>query len=158
MDDIKERKEAARNEVAESTIANEAKAALLICNILDIALRDIDWRIRKIHAKHGLKARPNGSDLITGMANYSKAVRNALYWFERNAERYIMDSTMNSYGVDSYDWFRESANEIAQLILLTTDRCNGKENANLSKVFDLLKSMPTQGWFTDEDINRFQLK
>lgn len=67
-------------EIDDSSIIYESVAATLICNALDVMLRDMDNRIRAIYRKHGLNAKPADTEnILTGMARYSKAVHNALY-------------------------------------------------------------------------------
>lgn len=158
MKEFKSRRDAAFEEIANSSIITQVKTALLMCNSIDVILRNADRRMRATYNKYGLNVKPSGGDILTGMANYCRQVRNACYAFEKDIEPHIVRSTYDSYGVDSYDWFRASANEVAQLVLKTTDRCNGQNNDNLEKVFAFLDSLPSQGLFSDEDIKRFTLK
>lgn len=144
--------------IEDSSIIDEMVAATLMCNSLDVMLRDIDNRIRAIYRKYGLNAKPADTEnVLTGMARYSKAVHNALYWFERDVEQRITDCTFGSAGgVKSYDEFRYSANELCQLILLAVDR--GKHDGAMAKIFNYLHKLKKGDRFSQEDIDRFFLK
>lgn len=145
-------------EIEEGSIIYESVAATLMCNSLDVILRDIDNRIRAIYRKHGINAKPADTEnIITGMSRYSKAVHNALYWFERDIEPRITDCTFGSAGgVKSYDDFRYSANELVQIVLLCIDR--GQYDGAMAKIFRYLDRLKKGTRFSDEDIERFVLK
>lgn len=145
-------------EIEASTILTEMVACSLICNGLDIMLRDVDKRIRAIYRNHGLnvKVEEDESNIITGMSRYSKAVHNALYWFERDVEKYITDCTFASTGVVSYDDFKMSANELDRFVLMLIDR--GKHDGAMQKIFGYLSKLKDGGRFTQEDYDRFILK
>lgn len=145
-------------EIEQSSIIFESIAATLMCNALDVMLRDMDNRIRAIYRKYGLNAQPADTEnILTGMARYSKAVHNALYWFERDVEKRITDCTFaSSGGVKSYDDFRYSANELCQLILLCIDR--GQYDGAMEKIFRYLNRLKKGTRFSDEDVERFVLK
>lgn len=144
-------------EMEAGTVLNEMVACALMCNGLDIMLRDVDKRIRDIYRKWGLNVRPaDDSNIITGMSRYSKAVHNALYWFERDVDTYITDCTFNSTGVVSYDDFKMSANELDRFVLLMIDR--GKHDGAMQKIFNYLNRLKKGERFTEEDFNRFILK
>ncbi len=153
--------QALRDEIGKAmesgTILNEMVACALICNGLDIMLRDVDKRIRAIYKVHGLTVKPaDDSNIITGMARYSKAVHNALYWFERDVESYITDCTFNSTGVVSYDDFKMSANELDRFVLMLIDR--GKHDGAMQKIFNYLNRLKKGERFTEEDFKRFIIK
>lgn len=147
-------------DVSKSSILPETKIALLMCSATNIMLNDIDRELRKKYILNGINAKCNyeSDNILTGMANYCKAVRTAMYWFERDTEKRIADATFGSYGVESFDWFMASANEIAQIVMLVVDRCTGKDNTALEKVKAFLKGMDGAGYFSDEDIERFKLR
>ncbi len=145
-------------EIESSTILSEMVACTLMCNSLDIMLRDVDKRIRAIYRNHGLnvKVSDDESNIISGMSRYSKAVHNALYWFERDVEKYITDCTFESTGVVSYDDFKMSANELDRFVLMLIDR--GKHDGAMQKIFAYLSKLKDGGRFTKEDYDRFILK
>lgn len=144
-------------DIEESTITTEMVAATLLCNSLDMFLRDIDSRIRMIYRSHGMNVKVASDDnILSGMARYSKAVHNALYWFEREVEPRITDATFDSTGLAAYEDFRYSANEICRLIMMVIDR--GKHENAMVEIFDFLSSMKAGDRFTEEDFERFFLK
>lgn len=145
------------NEISESTITTEMIACTLLCNSLDIFIRDVDTRIRAIYRKHGMNVKiAAGDNIITGMSRYSKAVHNALYWYERDVEPRITDATFNTTGLAAYDDFRYSANEICRLIMMVIDR--GKHENAMVQMFDFLQAMKPGDRFTEEDFDRFFMK
>lgn len=145
------------DEIEEGSIIYEMVAATLLCNSLDMMLRDVDNRIRAIYRRHGLNAKPAASDnVITGMSRYSKAVHSALYWFERDIEPRIEACTFESSGLKAYEDFRLSANELCRFILLMVDR--GKIDGAMEKIFKFMENLEKGDRFTDEDLNRFIMK
>lgn len=144
-------------DISKSTITTEMVAATLLCNSLDMFLRDIDSRIRMIYRQHGMNVKvASDENILSGMARYSKAVHNALYWFEREVEPRITDATFDSTGLAAYEDFRYSANEICRLIMMVIDR--GKHENAMVEIFDFLSSMKAGDRFTEEDFERFFLK
>ena len=90
------------------------------------------------------------------MARYSKAVKNALYWFGRDIEPRITDCTFDSSGVVAYDDFKCSANELCRFVLMLVDR--GKNDGAMEKIFKYLMRLKAGDRFTTDDFNRFYLK
>mgnify|MGYP004552722701 CR=1 FL=1 len=144
-------------ELDASTIPTEMVTAALICNALDLILRDVDKRIRTVYRNHGLNVKvTDNENILTGMSRYSKAVHNALYWFERDIEPRVVDCTFNSSGVIAYDDFKCSANELCRFIFMLVDR--GKIDGAMEKIFKYLMRLKAGDRFTVDDFNRFYLK
>nr|DAH79203.1 MAG TPA: hypothetical protein [Caudoviricetes sp.] len=145
-------------EIEDSSISNEVVTATLMSNALDIMLRDIDKRIVAIYRANGIKAEAlNGDHILTGMARYSKAIKTALYWFERDIEPRVTECTFGSDGgIKAYDDFRYSANEVCQLIMLAVDR--GKIDGAMERIFKYMTRLKQGGRFSKEDIERFIMK
>lgn len=57
---------------------------------------------------------------------------------------------------EAYDGFAEDSNELCRLFLLYLDRTAKTERWR--DVFALLRRMPSQGLFKDEDFTRFKMK
>lgn len=110
--------------VSESKIPDMVKLAMLMSNALEILLEHIDMDIRSELRAMGLKYSPSNADgdILKGMRNYSDKVKAAMYWFERDLQKFITDSTLGTYGVESFDMFNHSSAEVVQLLMLCVDR------------------------------------
>lgn len=71
-------------------------------------------------------------------------------------EKLEKDYTNNLIGSE-YDIMIRDALETLRLVLYYGDRC-GSSAENRDKIFELLKSMPSAGIISEEDINRFNMR
>lgn len=142
--------------IDESTISSEASSCALMAEALSIMLEDIDRRMRNIYASHGIVTKSDGTDILTGMARYCNAVRLAMGEYERSMRGKFEELTFGYGGVESYDGFRRSANDVARLVMKLCDK--GKAEGVLSKIEKYIDRFKEQSRFTKEDYQRFILK
>mgnify|MGYP006992610064 FL=1 len=144
--------------VSESKIPDMVKLAMLMSNALEILLEHIDMDIRSELRAMGLKYSPSNADgdILKGMRNYSDKVKAAMYWFERDLQKFITDSTLGTYGVESFDMFNHSSAEVVQLLMLCVDR--GATDGAMAKVFRAISRLKKGFRFGDEDIAKFDFK
>lgn len=144
--------------VSESKIPDMVKLAMLMSNALEILLEHIDMDIRSELRAMGLKYSPSNADgdILKGMRNYSDKVKAAMYWFERDLQKFITDSTLGTYGVESFDMFNHSSAEVVQLLMLCVDR--GATDGAMAKVFRAISRLKKGSRFGDEDIAKFDFK
>lgn len=144
--------------VSESRIPDMVKLGMLMANALAILTEHIDMDIRGELRAMGLRCAPSNSegDIIRGLKNYSEKVKAAMYWFDRDLQKFITDCTLGSYGVDTYDKFNHSACEVVQLLMLCVDR--GELDGGMEKVFRSLARLKKGARFSDEDIAKFDFK
>ena len=90
------------------------------------------------------------------MKNYSEKVKAAMYWFERDLQKFITDCTLQSYGVKAFDDFNHSSAEIIQILMLCVDR--GEIEGGMEKVFRALRRLKKGTRFSDNDIAKFNFK
>ena len=155
--DRQERMTAIEEEIDSGSIVTEMVVATLMCNSLDIILRNVDSRIRAVYRKYGFTAKvADNENVLTGMKRYSEAVHNALYWFGRDTEKRIESCTFDSSGVVAYDDFKCSANELARFCMLLVDR--GKADGAMKKIFEFMLGLEPGGRFSQEDIDRYILR
>lgn len=154
----KEQGKAINEELSQSTISNEMATVLLIADAMDMMLRDVDRRIRAVYAGHGVNVSgTSGKDnILTGMARYCRAARNASYWYFRDVEPRVSDGTFGSYGAQSYDNFNVAASELARAMMMIVDR--GQRDEQMGRIFDFIAGLESSGRFTHEDIERLIVK
>ena len=92
-------------------------------------------------------------DIIKGLKNYSEKANAAMYWFGRDLQHFIDDSTFGSYGADAFDKFNHSSAEVIQLLMLIVDR--GGRDDGMEKIFRALHRLKKGTRFSDEDIAKF---
>ena len=145
-----------RAKALENRRANER--AMLMANSLNLLTVQIDRMIRAEMSAMGIpcKASNTDGDIIRGLRNYSEKAKAAMYWFERDLQNFITDSTFGSYGVKAYDDFNHSSAEVIQLVLLAIDR--GEADRGMEKVFRALHRLKAGTRFGDEDIDKFNFK
>lgn len=147
-----------RREIAESSIPDEMKAMFLLATATATMGAVTERRIRNVFGRHGMTAREN--TILKGFADYCKAQRQAAWLFLNRVDSHIIDATFErerTEGAKEYDAFSEDANELCRLLLLYIDRCASSAEG-YSKVFKLLRTLPSTGIFSDDDVARYKLK
>lgn len=154
----KDLRKKAWQKVSDSKIPDLVKLGMVTANALEILIEHIDRDIRAEIRSMGLKCSTTNADgdIIRGMKNYSEKVKAAMYWFERDLQKFITDCTLQSYGVKAFDDFNHSSTEIIQILMLCVDR--GEVEGGMEKVFRGLKRLKKGTRFSDEDIARFDFK
>lgn len=144
--------------VHESKIPDLVKLGMVTANALEILIEHIDRDIRAEIRSMGLKCSPTNADgdIIRGMKNYSEKAKAAMYWFERDLQKFITDCTLESYGVKAFDDFNHSSAEIIQILMLCVDR--GEIEGGMEKVLRALHRLKKGTRFSDNDIARFDFK
>ena len=154
-----------REDIGNSTIPDMLKVVYLMASATELLSQQSFLRIKAVFARHGFVAREN--DLLSGINQYCKLIRQASYQFFERIDPQILDATWG-IGRDednpdapgnssALDGFNEDANEICRLVLLYIDR-TARDNEAFSKVFKTLRKLPSTGMFNDEDIARFKMK
>lgn len=156
---------AADNELHSTTIPNEIKLMIQMANSTFVVVNDVFSRIKGVYAKHGFRP-TNDNEILTGLNDFCKSVRQAGYHFFNKIDPLITDATFyggseddaddGMTGSQRYDAFNGAANIGVRLLMLYADRVANDET--YSKLFRTLRQMPTRGIFTDEDIARFTNK
>lgn len=141
--------------ITASKIPDLVKTAMLMANSLNLLTVQIDRMIRAEMCAMGLpcKASNSDGDIIRGLRNYSEKAKAAMYWFERDLQNFITDSTFGTFGVKAYDDFNHSSAEVIQLLLLAIDR--GEVDGGMVKVFRAMHRLKAGKRFSDEDIEKF---
>lgn len=154
----KDLRKKAWQKVSDSKIPDLVKLGMVTANALEILIEHIDRDIRAEIRSMGLKCSPTNADgdIIRGMKNYSEKAKAAMYWFERDLQKFITDCTLQSYGVKAFDDFNHSSAEVIQLLMLCVDR--GEVDGGMEKVFRSLQRLKKGTRFSDEDIARFDFK
>lgn len=154
----KELRDRAWKRIDESGVPDMVKLATLMATALSTLTEHIDIDIRSQLRALGMKCTPTNSegDIIRGLRNYSEKVKAAMYWFDRDLQKFITDCTLGTYGVDAYDKFSHSACEVVQLLMLCVDR--GEVDRGMEKVFRSLRRLKRGTRFSDEDIAKFDFK
>lgn len=155
---LKQIRDKAWQRISGSKIPDLVKTAMLMANSLNLLTVQIDRMIRAEMSAMGIpcKASNTDGDIIRGLRNYSEKAKAAMYWFERDLQNFITDSTFGSYGVKAYDDFNHSSAEVIQLVLLAIDR--GEADRGMEKVFRALHRLKAGTRFGDEDIDKFNFK
>lgn len=154
-----------RADIDNSTIPDMLKVVYLMASATELLSQQSFLRIKAVFARHGFVTREN--DLLSGINQYCKLIRQASYQFFERIDPQILDSTWG-LGRDennpdapgnssALDGFNEDANEICRLVLLYIDR-TARNNDAFSKVFKTLRTLPSSGIINDEDIARFKMK
>lgn len=154
----KELRDKAWKRIDESKIPDLVKLAMLTANALSILTERIDVMIRGEMRAMGVSCKSSNAegDIIKGLKNYSEKIKAAMYWFERDLQKFITDSTFGTYGAASWDMFMHSSAEVIQLLMLCVDR--GEVAEGMEKVFRSLHRLKAGTRFSDEDINKFDFK
>ena len=146
-------------DIDHSSIPEELKVVYLMANATDIMVNQSFERIKDVFRKNGVIIKEN--ELLTGINEYCKMVKRAIFHFAERIEPQIIDATWGANEGDnraaSLDGFNEDANEVARLVMLYIDRCS-RNNENYEKVFDTLGGLPSANIFSDEDISKYKLK
>lgn len=154
----KEQQENIRREIGQSSIPEEMKLMFLLATAAATMGSVTERRIRNVFKRHGLTAREN--TILKGFADYCTAQKRAAWLFLNRCDNNIIDATFSREGADgtgAYDAFAADANELCRLLLLYVDRC-ASSSEGYAKVFKLLRTLPTSGVFSDEDVARYKLK
>ena len=152
--------------IGKSTIPEEMKVMYLMADATQTLVEHVYSRVSGVFQRHGYKTGEN--ELLTGLNDYCKAVRQAGYHFYNRVEPQISSATWgigrddenpNAGGgyVQAYDRFHEDANEVVRLVMLYIDR-TARNNEGFAKVFKTLRQLSSNGIFKDEDISYFKMK
>lgn len=138
----------ARGRIRSSTIPDLVKLAMLMANSLSTLSERIDVMIRAEMRAMGLNCKSSNADgdIIKGLKNYSEKANAAMYWFGRDLQHFIDDSTFGSYGADAFDKFSHSSAEVV-------DR--GGRDDGMEKIYRALRRLKKGTRFSDEDIAKF---
>ena len=154
---------AADKELHSTSIPNEIKLMVQMANSTFAVVEDVFSRIKGVYAKHGFRP-TNDNEILKGLTDFCKCIKQAEYHFFNRVEPLIVDATF--YGGDDdvdgmtgsqrYDSFNGAANIAIRLLMLYADRICDEDS--YGKLFKTLRQMPTRGIFSDEDIARFTNK
>lgn len=150
---------AADEEIHSSSIPSEIKLMIQMANSCQVVVEDVFNRIKGVYAKHGFRP-TNDNEILKGLTDYCKCVRQAGWHFFNKIDPLITDATFYS-GDDEdgmtpsqrYDAFNGAANVGVRLLMLYADRIFDEDT--YGKLFKFLRQMPTRGIFSDSDIARF---
>lgn len=150
---------AADKEIHASSIPSEIKLMVQMANSCQVVVEDVFNRIKGVYAKHGFRP-TNDNEILKGLTDYCKSVKQAGYHFFNRIDPLITDATFYS-GDDEdgmtpaqrYDAFNGAANIGVRLLMLYADRICDEES--FGKLFKTLRQMPTRNIFSDSDIARF---
>lgn len=142
-----------KEKIDKSSIPDEVKLMYIVACACQYIVEHCDSRIRNVFANCGVKTK--GNDLLSGLNDYSKAVKMASARFYDRIEGQIIGATSEIGGPGSYDGFNGDATELVRLMMLYVDR-TARSRDKAGKVFALLGDMPSLGLFTEEDINHFK--
>ena len=151
----KEKKARIRQYIDASSIPEELKVLYMMAKSTDTICAQSFNRIKSVYQMHGVTVKEN--PLLSGITDYCDLIQRATFKFFQRIEPQISDSTWGSNGAEAYDAFADDANEIARLIMLYVDR-TARNRDGAKQVFDLLKSLPSGGIFSDKDIEKYRLK
>ena len=151
---------AADKDIFSSSIPNEIKLMVQLANSCQVVVEDVFNRIKGVYAKHGFRP-TNDNEILKGLADYCKCVKQAGYHFFNRIEPLIADATFFAgENIDDgmtpsqrYDSFNGAANVGVRLMMLYADRVYDEET--YGRLFKFLRQMPTRGVFSDGDIARF---
>lgn len=144
-----------KDKIDKSSIPDEVKLMYIVACACQYIVEHCDSRIRNVFASCGIRTR--GNDLLSGLNDYSKAVKMASARFYDRIEGQIIGATFDIGGTESYDGFNGDATELVRLLMLYVDR-TARDSGKARKVFSLLEEMPSLGIFKEEDINHFVRK
>lgn len=150
---------AADKDIFSSSIPNEIKLMVQLANSCQVVVEDVFNRIKGVYAKHGFRP-TNDNEILKGLADYCRCVKQAGWHFFNKIDPLITDATFfaGDYedgltGAQRYDAFNGAANIGVRLLMLYADRICDEES--YGKLFKVLRQMPTRGIFSDSDIARF---
>lgn len=148
-----------RSDLDQSTIPMQVKSLYILANAVELLSAGTFMRIKGVFARRGIPCDSN--ELLSGLANYCRAVKMASVQFYKCVQPQIEGATFDlghtpEQAAEAYDTFAEDSNELVRLFLLYTDRTGG--NDRWRDVFTLLRKMPSMGYFKDEDFTRFKMK
>ena len=151
---------AADEEIQSSSIPSEIKLMIQLANSCQVGVEDVFNRIKGVYAKHGFRP-TNDNEILKGLTDYCKCVRQAGFHFFNRIDPLIADATFYSGDDDEdgltpsqrYDAFNGAANVGVRLLMLYADRIYDEDT--YGKLFKMLRQMPTRGIFSDSDIARF---
>lgn len=154
-----------RGDINKSTIPDMLKALYLMANATELMSQQSFLRIRAVFARYGYVV--NENELLSGINQYCKLIRQATFQFFSRIDPQITNATWgigrdegrpDSPGnTNALDGFNEDSNEVCRLVLLYLDR-TCRNNESYATVFKTLRKLPSCGMFNDEDIARFKMK
>lgn len=162
----REKQSRIRSDIDSSTIPEMLKVLYLMANATEILSQQSFQRIKAVFVKNGVV--PKENEMLTGINDYCKTVRQSATQFFKYIEPHIKGATFDVFydrndremienAIASYDDFNADSCELVRLILLYVDR-TAKNNDNYAKVFKTLRMIPSCGLFEDKDIARFKQK
>lgn len=161
----KEKLKRIRQEIKESTIPDELKALYMMADATELMSTQTFIRIKQVFARNGYTV--NENDLLTGITNYCRTIKQATFQFYERIDPQIADATFFASrdendpnfvgGANAYDHFNDAANELCRLVLLHIDR-TAKNDDGFRRVFKTLRQLPSGNIFTDEDIAKYKMK
>lgn len=155
----KEQRKAIHADVDASTLPQELKAIYILANAVELMTQNAFGRLKYVFARNGVII--NENELLTGITDYCRYTKMASSLFFQRIEPQISGATFElgrnyQESCEAYDGFAEDSNELCRLFLLYLDRTAKTERWR--DVFALLRRMPSQGLFKDEDFTRFKMK
>ena len=156
----KEKNQAIRDAVKQSTIPDELKVLYLMANATELMNVQIFERLKHVFRENGYTISEN--ELLTGITQYCRYIKMATFQFFQRVEPQITNATFfmdreDGGGAQAYDGFNGDTNELCRLILLYVDR-TARNKEGFAKVFKTLRQMPSCGFFKDEDIAKYKMK
>ena len=145
--------------INKSTIANGLKALYLQADSSMLQLARVTQRIDAVFRSVGATSKENPE--LEALAEYYKAVKRAVYYFEEFISKMITDATWGSNEGEnrtrSYDNWQADANTFARFTLLLLDRTY-HDGDQQYEIFKLLDGMESHGQFDEADFNYFNMK
>lgn len=106
----KETRKLIREKIGKSSIPDEIKLMYAVASACQCMVEHCDSRIRSVFASFGVKT--SGNDLLSGLNDYSKAVKMASARFYDRIEGQIIGATFDIGGAESYDGFNGDATDL----------------------------------------------
>lgn len=135
-----------------TSIPEEMSTLYALANAVDMMVHNTFQRIKTVYMLQGFRIREN--EMLTGITQYCDMVRRAVAQFQARIEPNVVNATFAPRGAAAYDSFQDDSREFCALILLYIDRTARSKEAS-DTVFATLKSLPSGGFFSDEDIKRY---
>ncbi len=150
-------------DVEASTIPEELKVLYLMANATEIMSTQCFERLKLVFARNGYII--NENELLTGITQYCKMIKQATFHFFERVEPQIQGATFfagrdegdTTGDAKAYDNFNASSNEICRLVLLHVDRTS-RNSDGYAKVFKTLRQLPSAGLIADEDISKYKMR
>lgn len=126
----------------------EINLAFSMVNATMLIMRDVKTRLLNNGGVMRQEVKKDFNDLL-------KAIDRVLYLEEKFDA--AVTRTMGDRVGDEYEMWMEDYNELARLVLLWVEKCDGDEDKK-NEVWKTLNAMKGVGIFSQDDIDRFRLK